>query len=141
MTAEGKKTLIVLGIGPGIGRSVTSLFAAKRYHHVALIARRAAQLEVEKKALQEAVGTNVTIKTYVADVVDTDALTRALDDADATLGKPECVFYNAARVLPSQLLSHDVKEIDYDFKVLIFSPLTQHTHARTHLPGSQKRKK
>lgn len=119
MTTEDKKTLVVVGIGPGIGRSVTSLFASKRYHNVALIARRAEQLEVERKALQEAVGTHVNIKTYVADVVDTDALTKALDDSDATLGKPECVFYNAARVLPSQLLSHDVKEIDYDFKVPI----------------------
>lgn len=119
MTTEDKKTLVVVGIGPGIGRSVTSLFTSKRYHNVALIARRAEQLEVERKALQETIGTHVNIKTYVIDVVDTDALTKALDDSDATLGKPECVFYNAARVLPSQLLSHDVKEIDYDFKVPI----------------------
>lgn len=114
---ESNKTLVVIGAGPGIGRSVTSLFASKRYSNVALIARRAEQLEIETKALEEAVGTQVRIKTYTVDVIDTDALAKALDDSDATLGKPECVFYNAARVLPSQLLSHDVKEIEYDFKV------------------------
>lgn len=117
MTAEGNKTLFVIGIGPGIGRSVTSLFASKRYNNIALIARRPEQLAAEKTALEEAVGSQVNIKTYAVDVVDTDALTKALDDADVALGKPECLFYNAARVLPSQLLSHDVKEIDYDFKV------------------------
>lgn len=133
MTNEAKpssnKTLVVVGIGPGIGRSVASLFASRRYDNVALIARRAEQLEVEKTLLQEAVNVvnsttggsreraPLTVKTFAVDVVDTDALTEALDESDEALGKPECVFWNAARVLPSELLSHDVKEVDYDFKV------------------------
>lgn len=130
MTTEGNrsnnnKTLLVVGIGSGIGRSVTSLFASQRYDNVALIARRAEQLEMEKTLLEEAVNISstgsrerpVTVKTFAVDVVDTDALTKALDESDEALGKPECVFWNAVRVLPSELLSHHVKEIDYDFKV------------------------
>lgn len=95
----------------------TKLFASKRYNHIALIARRAEQLKIEEKAAIEAVGSRVKVKTFAFDVTDTDALKKTLDVVDAELGKPECVFYNAARVVPSQLLSHDVQEIEYDLKV------------------------
>ncbi|KAM0816683.1 putative short-chain alcohol [Seiridium cardinale] len=115
--AVGTGILLVIGVGPGIGRAVASTFASKRYHSVALFARRSDQLSLEKQALEEAVGHELNVKTYALDVTDNDALLKALDDVDATLGKPECVFYNAARVLPSQLLTHDVEEIEYDFKI------------------------
>ncbi|KKY32255.1 putative short-chain alcohol [Diaporthe ampelina] len=115
--ASSDKTLVVIGSGPGIGRSVTTLFATKRYNNVALIARRADQLGLEQKAVEEAVGSGVRVKTYAVDVVDSSALLKALDDVEAQLGKPECIFYNAARVLPSELLTHDVKDVEYDFKI------------------------
>ncbi|KAF2109446.1 hypothetical protein BDV96DRAFT_502560 [Lophiotrema nucula] len=115
--ASSSNTLFVIGSGPGIGRSVTTLFATKRYSKIALIARRAEQLSVEQKAVEDVVGSEVQIKTYAVDVVDSEALLKALDDAESALGRPECVFYNAARVLPSQLLSHEVKDIEYDFKI------------------------
>lgn len=119
--ASNGKTLIVVGSGPGIGRSVTTLFATKRYSNVALIARRAEQLKLEQKAVEEAVGAGVNVKTYAVDVVDSEAFIKALDDIEAQLGKPECIFYNAARVLPSELLTHDIKDVEYDFKVSIAS--------------------
>ena len=115
--ASADKTLVVIGAGPGIGRAVTNLFASKRYNKVALVARRAEQLALEKAALEEAVGSQVQVKTYALDVVDSDALLKALSDAETDLGKPECIFYNAARVLPSELVTHDVKDVEYDFKV------------------------
>lgn len=123
--APSDKTLTVIGSGPGIGRSVTTLFATKRYGNVALIARRAEQLKLEQKTIEEAVA-GVNVKTYAVDVVDSEALLKVLDDIDAQLGKPECIFYNAARVRPSELLTHDVRDIDYDFKVslsLVFEHL------------------
>ncbi|KAK3305112.1 uncharacterized protein B0T15DRAFT_554980 [Chaetomium strumarium] len=98
--APQSKTLLVVGSGPGIGRAVATLFASK-----------------EQAALEQAVGQHVTIKTYAVDVTDTDALLKALAEADAAIGKPECVFFNAARVLPSVLLEHSVKDIEYDLKI------------------------
>ncbi|GAB1315479.1 hypothetical protein MFIFM68171_05689 [Madurella fahalii] len=115
--AYPSKTLLVVGSGPGIGRAVTTLFATKRYSNVVLVARRAEQLKVEQAAVEQAVGPQVTIKTCAVDITDTDALLKALDDSDAALGKPECVFFNAARVLPSSLLDHSVKDIEYDFRI------------------------
>ncbi|KAK0705834.1 hypothetical protein B0T21DRAFT_299016 [Apiosordaria backusii] len=111
------KTLLVLGSGPGIGRSVASLFASKGYTNLVLIARRAEQLEEEKKVVLRTVSSQVNIRTYATDVTHTHSLLQALDDADAAFGKPEVVFYNAARVLPSALLAHPVEDVEYDFKI------------------------
>jgi NAD(P)-dependent dehydrogenase (short-subunit alcohol dehydrogenase family) len=110
------KTLLVVGSGPGIGRAVATLFASKRYTNIVLIARRAESLAQEQAAV-EAASPHANVKTYAVDITDAAAVGKALDDADAAFGKPECVFYNAARVLPSALFEHDVKEVEYDFKV------------------------
>jgi NAD(P)-dependent dehydrogenase (short-subunit alcohol dehydrogenase family) len=115
------KTLLVVGSGPGIGRAVTTLFASKRYSNVVLVARRAESLAAEKAAVEQAVGSQVNIRTYAVDITDLAALSKALEDADAAFGKPECVFFNAARVLPSAFFEHDVKEIEYDLKVRLLS--------------------
>ncbi|KAK3384690.1 hypothetical protein B0T24DRAFT_518643 [Lasiosphaeria ovina] len=117
------RSLVLIGSGPGIGVSVASLFAAKRFGKVVLIARRAEQLAADKRAVEAAAVTEgllqVRVKTYAVDVVDTPALLAALDDAEAAFGKPEVVFFNAARVLPSALLEHDVAEIEYDLKITV----------------------
>ncbi|KAK3299615.1 uncharacterized protein B0H64DRAFT_430586 [Chaetomium fimeti] len=110
------KTLLVVGSGPGIGRAVTALFASKRYTNVVLLARRTESLAQEKAAV-EASSPGVNVKVYAVDVTDAVAVAKALDEADAAVGKPECVFFNAARVLPSAFFEHDVKEIEYDFKI------------------------
>jgi NAD(P)-dependent dehydrogenase (short-subunit alcohol dehydrogenase family) len=115
--AHQNKTLLVIGAGPGIGRSVTTLFASKGYTKVALFARSSEGLAAEQKAVEESVGSGGKVKSYQVDVADLDALAKALAEADADLGKPDCIFYNAARVRPSELLAHDVQEIEYDFKV------------------------
>ncbi|TRX88007.1 hypothetical protein FHL15_011109 [Xylaria flabelliformis] len=112
--------LVLIGVGPGIGRSVACLFASKRYNNVTLIARRAEQLKVEKAEVEATAKSQyIKVNTYAVDVADSAALVDALGNAEATFGKPECVYYNAARVVPSQLLTHDVREIEYDFKLTV----------------------
>ena len=116
MTPESR-TLFVIGSGPGIGRSVATLFASKRYTKVALFERNSEQIKLEKSAIEDAAGPDVQVETFAVDVVQTKAFRAALEEAEAKLGKPECVFYNAARVLPSELLKHGVEDIEYDFGV------------------------
>jgi short-subunit dehydrogenase len=111
------KTIVIIGAGPGIGRSVTNLFASNGYTKIALLARRDNQLQTEKTAIEAAVNHPVTIKTYVVDVSDGDALVNVMDKIDTDLGQPETIFYNAARVVYSKFFEHPVKEIEYDFKV------------------------
>jgi NAD(P)-dependent dehydrogenase (short-subunit alcohol dehydrogenase family) len=93
MASKGK-ALIVIGSGPGNGRAVTTLFAKNRYNNVTLIARRSEQLKPDQKAVEEAAGVHVNVKTYAVDVFDSDTLLKTLEYIDAQLGKPECIFYN-----------------------------------------------
>jgi short-subunit dehydrogenase len=96
---------------------VSSLFAAKRYNHVALIARRAEQLGQDQKAVQEASNAHVKVKTYVCDVSDIAALTNTLNAIEKDIGTPESIFFSAARVLGQKILEHPWEEIDLDWKV------------------------
>lgn len=109
-------TLVIIGTGPGIGRSVACLFATKRYSRVGLIARRSESLETERLVLEKAVK-GVVVKTYAVDVADRDALAGAMDEVRGDLGQPECIFYNAARVTQSKALDCSLDEVEYDFKV------------------------
>ncbi|KAL2270677.1 hypothetical protein VTJ83DRAFT_48 [Remersonia thermophila] len=113
------KTLLIIGSGPGISRSVATLFASKRYKNVGLVARRAESLTVEKTVLEKSVGTGVKVGTYAVDIADSEALIKTLERADLELGKPEAVFFNAARVIPSAFFEQDVKEIEYDLKITV----------------------
>ena len=119
MSARTDRTLLLLGSGPGIGRAIASHFAAKRYNHVALIARNLGgdHLEEDRKAVQAASHPDVLIKTYVCDVADTEALLKTLDAVEAELGTIECIYFNPARIFPQPILEHDVEEINYDWKV------------------------
>jgi NAD(P)-dependent dehydrogenase (short-subunit alcohol dehydrogenase family) len=119
MSARTDNTLILIGSGPEIGRSIASLFAAKRYNHVALIARNLSgdHLEEDRKAVQAASSPDVLVKTYVCDVADTTALVKTLNAVEADLGQVECIYFNPARIFPQPLLEHDLEEINYDWKV------------------------
>ena len=125
------RTLFLIGTGPGNGRAISALFASKRYNRVALFARRAEQLKIEADALTKALGANaITVKTWAVDVTDADSLLKVLGEADEELGMPECVYYNAARVLPSALLTHPVEDLEYDLKVELFPRTKISFHAR-----------
>jgi NAD(P)-dependent dehydrogenase (short-subunit alcohol dehydrogenase family) len=119
MTSRTDNTLLLIGSGPGIGRSIASLFAAKRYNHVALIARNLGgdHLEDDRKAVQAASSPDVVVKTYVCDVADTKALIETLNAVEADLGTVECIYFNPARIFPQPILEHDMEEINYDWKV------------------------
>jgi short-subunit dehydrogenase len=125
MASRTDRTLIIIGSGPGIARSVASLFAQKRHNKIALIARRSESLKEEQKAVQDAAGTQVTVKTYATDISDIPALQTTLNAIEADLGAPEVILFNAARVVYQQILEHPVEEIDLDWKVM--SPTSSHT--------------
>ncbi|MPZ84727.1 MAG: SDR family NAD(P)-dependent oxidoreductase [Actinophytocola sp.] len=78
---------VVIGAGPGIGRSVARRFA-KEGLPVAVMARDKDKLN----AVAEAVGAFAV----PVDVADEEALRGALDVAAAELGPPDAVVYNAA---------------------------------------------
>ncbi|KAF9767632.1 hypothetical protein IL306_015179 [Fusarium sp. DS 682] len=114
-----KPTLLCIGSGPGIAHAITTLFAAKRYQHVALVAQKAEQLHVEKAAILKAAGYNVEIRTYALDVTDTSVLLSTMTHIEKMMGNIECVIYNAARVQKSSFFEYHVEDIEYDFKICV----------------------
>lgn len=85
---------VIIGAGPGIGRSVALRFAREGLP-VALVARSAATI----KCVAEAVlALGVPLVSVTADCADEEALRSALDVASDELGVPDVVVYNAALV-------------------------------------------
>lgn len=78
---------IVIGAGPGIGRSVALRFAREGMP-VAVLART----EKSVRAVTEA----ATATSVIVDVTDEDALKAALDKVSDELGLPDVLVYNAA---------------------------------------------
>ncbi|ANN17750.1 short-chain dehydrogenase [Amycolatopsis orientalis] len=79
---------VVIGAGPGIGRSVALRFAREGLP-ITLIARTEATLA----AVAAEIGTALAL---TADVTDEKSLTTALDAATREHGEPDVVIYNAA---------------------------------------------
>lgn len=83
---------VIIGVGPGIGRSVALRFAREGLP-VALVARTGESV----RAVGEEVGRlGARPVPLVADSTDEAALRRALDTAAEELGTPDVVVYNAA---------------------------------------------
>ncbi|MFG1701638.1 SDR family NAD(P)-dependent oxidoreductase [Nonomuraea sp. M3C6] len=78
---------VIIGAGPGIGRSVARRFA-KEGLPVALVSRTGKTLGLEG------------VLAYTADSGDETQLRAALDAAGAELGTPDVVVYNAAIIRP-----------------------------------------
>lgn len=83
---------VIIGAGPGIGRSVARRFAREGLP-IALIARNAATVEGVANAVRPL---GVPVVSLTADSTDEDALRSALDAASEELGVPDVVVYNAA---------------------------------------------
>src|ERR1022692_3110306 len=83
---------VVIGAGPGIGRSVARRFARESMP-VALIARNEGTLEDVAKAVSPY---GMPVVCLTADSTDETALRAALDAAAGKFGPPDVVVYNAA---------------------------------------------
>jgi NAD(P)-dependent dehydrogenase (short-subunit alcohol dehydrogenase family) len=96
---------VVIGAGPGIGRSVARRFARQDLP-LALIARTAGTLANVAEAISPF---GVPVVSLTADSTDETALRAALDAATDEFGLPDVVVYNAAIIqpdTPGQLPAH-----------------------------------
>lgn len=124
------QTLIVLGSGPGIGISVAKLFAQKHFSKIALVSRNTERLQSDKEEVAAAAkdaGKTAQVAVYTTDLNDFDALRKTLNEIEK-LGIG-AVFYNAARIRPSDILTMSVEELEEDFRVGL--PLCREKSAMT----------
>ena len=85
---------VVVGAGPGIGRAVAVRFAREGLA-VAAVARTRGSVDPTAAAVTAAGGKALPL---LADAADEVALRAALDEAEAALGPPDVVVYNAALI-------------------------------------------
>jgi short-subunit dehydrogenase len=114
------RTLIVFGAGPGIGDAVAAEFACKGIDHIILLARNTQRLQNEDAPFVSKSNPSVKVNTLRIDLADLGSIPGVLKELDSlTKGEDvEVIFFNAARIRPSEVLSASVEEIDEDFKVL-----------------------
>lgn len=128
------RTLIVFGAGPGIGNNVAAEFASKGIHHVILLSRDTQRLQNEDAPFVSKGNASVKVDTLRIDLSDLASIPSVLKELDGmTQGEDvEVVFFNAARIKPSEVLGVSVEEIDEDFKVplrlLLYLSFVQHYH-------------
>jgi NAD(P)-dependent dehydrogenase (short-subunit alcohol dehydrogenase family) len=115
---------VVIGAGPGIGRSVARRFAREGLP-IALVARSDQALE----AVAEAVApSGVRVVSLAADSADETALRAALDAAAAELGPPDVVVYNAAIIQPDSPGELSVRAHQDAWAVNVVGALTAAAH-------------
>ena len=108
-----KPVCLVVGAGPGIGRSVALAFAREGYD-IALAARHPARLAEFRPELEKA---GAAARSYAVDVADEASIQALFDAVRKDCGDPEVLVYNAGylegRDLPpdKELLEHVPLEI------------------------------
>jgi NADP-dependent 3-hydroxy acid dehydrogenase YdfG len=117
------RTLILFGAGPGIGNHVASEFAGKGIEHVILLSRNTQRLQNEDAPFVTKTSSSTKVDTLRVDLADTKSIPYVLKQLDSmTEGEEvEVVFFNAARIKPSEVLGVTIEEIDEDFKVTALS--------------------
>jgi len=113
------RAIIAFGSGPGIGNYVASEFASHGFNHVVLLARNNERLTTEDATFVSKANPDVKVDTIRLDLSDLSSIGSALKKIDdLTHGEQiEVVFFNAARIRPSDILTTSVEEIEEDFKV------------------------
>ncbi|MEU1733319.1 SDR family NAD(P)-dependent oxidoreductase [Streptosporangium sp. NPDC020145] len=124
--------VVVIGAGPGIGRSVAARFAREGLP-VALVARTDRTVKAVAEAIAPA---GVRVVALTADSADETALREALDTAAAEIGPPDAVVYNAAIVRPDEPGELSVREHLDIWSVNVIGALTAAAHVA---PGMARR--
>lgn len=115
---------VVIGAGPGIGRSVARRFAAEGMP-VALVARTSGSLDAAAEAVTPL---GVPVVGLTADCGDAEELRAALDAAADAFGTPDVVVYNAAIIRPDAPGELTVREHERAWSVNVVGALNAAAH-------------
>ncbi|MDO4399829.1 MAG: SDR family oxidoreductase [Coriobacteriia bacterium] len=130
---DGKKTIVVIGAGRGMGNHIAEEFGGKGFRAV-LVARNQEALD---GYVREFEGKGIEACGIAADASDTDSLTRAFEEVAERFGAVDVLAYNACILeggKPSELSS---AELMRHYQVDVASAL--HCALQV-LPGMRERK-
>ncbi len=123
---------VIIGVGPGIGRSVALRFAREGLP-IALVARSRTTVRAVVAAIDQL---GVPAVSLIADSTDETALREALDKAAAELGPPDVVVYNAAIIQADSPGELSVRAHQDAWAVNVVGAITAASHV---LPGMARR--
>ncbi|MFC6020508.1 SDR family NAD(P)-dependent oxidoreductase [Plantactinospora solaniradicis] len=124
--------VVIIGVGPGIGRSVALRFAREGLP-VALVARTTAAV---RAVAEEVAPLGVRVVALTADSTDETGLRAALDAAANELGPPGAVVYNAAIIQADSIGDLSVRAHQDAWAVNVVGAITTAAHV---LPGMAER--
>jgi NAD(P)-dependent dehydrogenase (short-subunit alcohol dehydrogenase family) len=110
---------LIVGAGPGIGRSVALAFAREGYD-LALAARHPARLAEFKPDLDKA---GAASRTYAVEAGDEGSIRALFAAVRKDLGDPEVVVYNPAAHSPGKPTTLDAGQLAADFRVNVTGAL------------------
>ena len=116
LTMSTSRLLVVVGSGPGVGSATASLFASNGFN-IALISRNPERLKGDQTRVSKA-NSNIECKTFAADVSDSSALKKALNQIHESMGAPEVVLFNTARIAPTTIGETDPSDVAQDFQLM-----------------------
>ena len=131
------RLLVVVGSGPGVGSTTASLFASKGFN-IALISRNAERLKEDVTKVYNA-NRKIECNTFAADVADSGALRKTLNQIHETMGAPEVVLFNTARIAPTTIGETDPSEVAQDFQLMNIGQIITATWALPLLAEVAKR--
>ncbi|MFC0547157.1 SDR family NAD(P)-dependent oxidoreductase [Kutzneria chonburiensis] len=117
-------TAVVIGVGPGLGRSIAHRFG-REGHPVALISRSDTR---HAGYLAELSTAGVKAEAFTADVQDTDRLRSVLDDAAERLGPIDVAYYGPAALGDSIARLDTAAADDIRAAMKIFYPAVDVVH-------------
>jgi NAD(P)-dependent dehydrogenase (short-subunit alcohol dehydrogenase family) len=109
------KLFVVVGSGPGIGVATASKYASEGFN-VALLSRNPDRLLEDVTKVKSTAACNVQVRTFPVDVSDHVALKKTLGEVQQTLGSPEVVLFNVARIAPTVIGETSPEHLLEDFK-------------------------
>ena len=116
--ARKESALVVVGSGPGIGSHVAAKFVTKGFYKVILMSRNKERLEEDAEYVRTR-NSEATVDIITIDLADSSNVADALKKIDENLGDIplECLFFNAARIGPSEILEWKAEQLRNDLEV------------------------
>lgn len=108
-----KKSIIIVGAGPGLSMGVAQKFGAAGFE-VGLISRNETKLQ---QLVQQLAEQSIPASYALADAYDTNKLEIAVQKLEQVLGGCTILFYNAAALKMNDLLKENVDSLVADFKI------------------------